>query len=98
MEKFTDIIKYVLLTTIFFVLSTPFFVKCYSDKDYFPLKGAITLPSNIAFSFDNWMVGDYQQKKEEYLNAGFGLRSCFVRLNNQIVFNLFIGDFIYLSV
>lgn len=89
MKTLSNNIKYILLTIIFVVLCTPFVVKLIYTEDFFPLKGAVSLPANVVFEKKDWISGDYQQKKEEYLNAGFGLRSLFVRANNQIAFNLF---------
>lgn len=54
-----------------------------------PLKGAITPAKNKLFSFDGWIEGDYQEKKEMYLNESFGFRNIFVRINNQIAYTLF---------
>ena len=89
MKRLKDIIKHSLLFTIFIVLWTPFAIQYFSNEDFFPLKGAVTLPSDIVFSKKEWISAEYQQKKEEYLNSSFGFRSLFVRLNNQIAFNLF---------
>ena len=54
-----------------------------------PLKGAIVEPENTQFSWGDWMNGNYQEKKEKYLNEKFGFRSFFIRLNNQIGYDLF---------
>ncbi len=54
-----------------------------------PLKGSIKSPENAYFSIKGWLSGDYQTKKEKYLNESFGFRNIFVRINNQIAFNLF---------
>jgi hypothetical protein len=89
LKKLSDIVKHGLLITIFIVLWTPFAIQYFTDEDFFPLKGAVTLPSDITFSKKEWISAEYQQKKEEYLISSFGFRSLFVRLNNQIAFNLF---------
>lgn len=89
MKNFAHTIKCLLLATIFVALWTPFAVKYVTDEDFFPLKGAVTLPENIVFDKKKWISGEYQNKKEEYLNAGFGLRGLLVKINNQIAFNLF---------
>ncbi len=54
-----------------------------------PLKGAIVEPENAKFNLKDWFSGDYQLKKEEYLNSKFGYRSLFIRINNQIAFSMF---------
>lgn len=89
MKQITNSIKYFLLITIFIVLWIPFGIKIATNEDFFPLKGDVTLPSDVTFDKEEWISGAYQQKKEEYLNACFGLRSLFVRVNNQIAFNFF---------
>jgi hypothetical protein len=54
-----------------------------------PLRGAIVNPEDVSLSFEKWFSGEYQTKKETYLNATFGFRELFIRLNNQIAFSLF---------
>lgn len=54
-----------------------------------PLKGAIALPPKTYFKVKDWFSGDYQKKTETFLNETFGFRSSFIRLNNQLAFNLF---------
>ncbi len=54
-----------------------------------PLKGAIVIPSNPEPTTEGWFSGDYQVKKEKYLNDSFGFRSLFVKINNQIALSLF---------
>jgi len=53
------------------------------------LKGDYREIENPKFSFRNWFSGDFQKKKEEYLNVSFGFRNLYVRLNNQIAYNFF---------
>ena len=53
------------------------------------LKGDFRLVEDPHFSFKSWFSGDFQKKKEEYLNTSFGFRNFYVRLNNQIAYNLF---------
>ena len=89
MIKKSNIIKKVLLITIFIVLLIPSFYKIVYKAEIHPLKGDVLLPNDVVFNKLDWLNADYQQKKEEYLNAGFGLRSLFVRANNQIAYSLF---------
>ena len=84
-----NVIKKGLLILVFFALSVPFVIKCFTDTKFYQLKGAYTSPSNATFSKSDWIEGLYQEKKEAYLNAEFSLRDLFVRLNNQIAFSLF---------
>lgn len=83
------IIKKGLLVTIFIVLLIPFIYKTLYKEDFYPLKGDVNLPTDVDFSVKNWFSAEYQQKKEEYLNEMFGLRSVFVRANNQVAYSLF---------
>lgn len=54
-----------------------------------PLNGAVREPVEADFSVKSWFSGDFQSKHEEYMNESFGFRNFFVRLNNQLAFNLF---------
>ncbi len=54
-----------------------------------PLKGAITQTPDTSFSWKGWFAGGYQEQKEKYLNESFGFRNLFIRMNNQVAFNLF---------
>jgi hypothetical protein len=54
-----------------------------------PLKGAITQAPDTSFSFRLWFNGHFQEIREAHLNESFGFRNLFVRLNNQVAFNLF---------
>ena len=89
MKSILDIVRKGLLSLIFIVLFTPFCISKFTNNDFFPLKGSFNLPLDTIFSKEKWISGEYQQKKEEYLNASFGLRNLFVRTNNQIVYSLF---------
>jgi hypothetical protein len=53
------------------------------------LKGDFKQAEEPRFTIKNWFSGDYQKKAEDYLNSSFGFRNFYVRLNNQIAFNLF---------
>ena len=53
------------------------------------LRGAVNYAPDISFDKKEWFQGKYQEEKEKYLNDGFGFRSFFVRLNNQIRYSLF---------
>lgn len=53
------------------------------------LRGAVNYAPDISFEKKEWFQGKYQEEKEKYLNDGFGFRSFFVRLNNQIRYSLF---------
>lgn len=42
-----------------------------------------------SFKIENWFNGEYQKTTEEYLNEGFGFRNLYLRLYNQLKFNVF---------
>lgn len=53
------------------------------------LKGAVTESPKPKFAISKWFEGDYQKEAEIYLNEKFGLRSFFIRLNNQVAYSLY---------
>lgn len=82
-------IRYIILLTILFLLLLPFLqLKLHIFKEN-QLKGVVEQVKEVYFSFDGWTDGTYQEGKEKFINENFGLRTFFVRLNNQIAFNLF---------
>lgn len=54
-----------------------------------PLHGAIVKIEDSTFTVESYLKEDYQQQKEKYLNSEFGFRSWFIRINNQIAFDLY---------
>lgn len=54
-----------------------------------PLKGAITEPEPMEFSVKKWFSGEFQAEKDTIYSQTFGLRSVFIRANNQIDYSLF---------
>ena len=54
-----------------------------------PLKGAIINLPDTSFTWKGWLNGSFQKKKEKYVNENFGLRNIFLRINNEIKFDLF---------
>jgi lipopolysaccharide export LptBFGC system permease protein LptF len=78
---------------LFFFILILFVIPLVQDKFKFiklePLKGAFSETEKKYFSFKNWFSGEYQVQEEKYLNESFGFRNIFVRLNNQLAFNLF---------
>ena len=53
------------------------------------LIGAIVPEEDTVLTYDGWLSGNFQNKKEKYLNENFGFRTIGVRINNQIAFSLF---------
>ncbi len=54
-----------------------------------PLYGTIRVPQKSYLKLKDWFSGTYQKNTEKYLNETFGFRNFFIRLNNQIAFDLF---------
>lgn len=81
--------RYYLFIFLMFLLIVPALQKTFRIINEKPLKGDVSSPPNVKIGIHDWFKTDYQIKKEEYLNEGFGFRSTFVRINNQIDFSLF---------
>jgi hypothetical protein len=89
MRDLPNIIKKSLLIGVFSVLFLPLIQSLITLVVIPPLKGDVSLPNNIDLTINTWISGEYQEKKEEYINDAFGFRSLFVRLNNQVAYSLF---------
>lgn len=82
-------IRELLFFVMLMMLIAPVFQSSFNIVKLPPLKGAITEPVNNHFNAKDWFSGVYQEQKEKYLNETFGFRSSFIRINNQLAFNLF---------
>ncbi len=71
------------------MLVISFFQAQFKFVELAPLRGAITLTEKKDFTLKSWFSGEYQEQEEKYINENFGFRSLFIRVNNQIAFNLF---------
>lgn len=89
MQQLSHIIKKFLLTGMFAVMLIPMLQDTLHLKKVDPLHGDVNLPENIEFDKHDWFSGFYQQEKENYLNASFGFRNEFVKLNNQLAYTIF---------
>jgi hypothetical protein len=54
-----------------------------------PLKGYLYIPEPPVFNDSTWFSGSYQERQEDFSTTFFGLRSLYVRLNNQLDFTVF---------
>lgn len=79
----------ILFYGIFILLLIPWIQSVLNIAYEKPLSGAIKEPVETEFTFTGWFSGEFQSKHEEYINESFGFRNFFVRLNNQLAFNLF---------
>lgn len=89
MKKLNISYKSTLLTLLLGLLFIPWVQNKLQPVTLRPLAGAITQPEYQPFRVKSWFTGEYQEAKETFLNASFGFRSFFVRINNQISFSLF---------
>lgn len=89
MDKNTNKSGRILLYVAMFLAVIPFLQEQFKIIKLEPLKGAIETPVEKDFTLKEWFAGTYQEEEEKYLNASFGFRNLFIRLNNQLAFNLF---------
>lgn len=89
MKKINLSYKSILFTLLLALLFIPWVQNKLHPVSLRPLAGAIAQPEYQPFQLKNWFTGEYQETKETFLNASFGFRNFFVRLNNQISFSLF---------
>lgn len=89
MNDLSGTYKKLLLAGIFVVMLIPMIQDQLHLKKVYALKGDVSLPENIEFDKNDWFDSYYQEEKEKYLNASFGFRNQFVKLNNQIAYSIF---------
>jgi hypothetical protein len=83
-------IKHILLLIILFTISVPLIQKSIElFPEAKPLVGAAYSNTDTIFTLQNWIEGDFQKKKDKYLEQQFKERNFIVRLNNQINFLAF---------
>ncbi len=89
MKDISAKIRGLLFFVLIFLLIIPLIQNKFKFVHLEPLKGAITQTEKEFFSFKGWFSGEYQLREEKFLNETFGFRNFFVRLNNQIAYDLF---------
>ena len=89
MKEISIKLRGILFLLILILLILPLIQSKFNIVKLEKLKGWVNEPEAVRFSIKKWFSGEYQVKQEEYLNEMFGFRSSFVRINNQIAFNLF---------
>ena len=52
------------------------------------LKGAVEKPIQPTLNNKDWFDGSFQSSFENYINACFGFRNSFIRLNNQLAYSI----------
>jgi acetyltransferase AlgX (SGNH hydrolase-like protein) len=74
---------------LFLVMFLPFLQHCFSFVESGKLNGYIVSSPNPTFSYGKWWDGSYQIQKAGFVNDSVGFRPDFVRLTNQIDYDLF---------
>jgi hypothetical protein len=82
-------IRNILFAGILLALATPMLQYTIGFIKTPPLYGAFNAANDTMLSINGWISGEFQSKKEKYLNENFGFRVFCVRINNQIDFSLF---------
>lgn len=82
--------KTFILAGILLFLCGPIIQKVFHiKKNIRPLKGSYVSVKDTAFSVEGWLTGRYQEVKNKYFAQNYGFRNYFVRLNNQLRYDLF---------
>jgi hypothetical protein len=89
MKNTKYLLKPILFGGLLFAMFLPLIQQTFSLVYERDLEGAFTPADDVKFSVDYWFSGDFQDKKEAYLNENFGFRTILVRLYNQIGFSVF---------
>ena len=87
--RIEHIIKNILFAGIVLLLFLPMIQDKKEIIDVHPLNGAITPIETPYFTMDSWLDGTYQIKQQAFLNESFGFRNVFIRINNQLKYNLY---------
>ncbi len=80
--------KKILFGILLLALFLPMLQQGFNFIEVKPLKGAIVNAKDTSFSMNGWLNATYQTTKEKFLNDNFGLRNIFIRINNQIAFDV----------
>lgn len=82
-------IKYILLCGIMAVLFLPLLQENFNLSKIRKLEGDFVPAPDVKFTKKTWYSKEFQEKKEKFLNDNFGYHNTYIRLHNQIGFNLF---------
>ena len=82
-------IKHILLGTIIVFLFLPLIQENFNVPKIEPLAGKYVPAEDTIFSRYAWFSKRFQEKKEKFLQDHFGFHNTYIRLYNQIAFNLF---------
>jgi hypothetical protein len=87
--KYEKNIKTGLVAVFTCMLFLPMIQRNLPLKQIAPLNGAIIKAEKPTFTWKTWFDGTFATSYDTYLNQDFGFRNLFVRLNNQLAFNLY---------
>lgn len=79
----------ILFIIFFALLLMPLVFSFFKTNKKLALKGSIEKPLDPSLNRSSWFSQTYQEEKEEYLKANFGLRNIFTRIDNQIRYSAF---------
>jgi len=82
-------IKRILFSIIILMLLLPLIQVTYLFIKLEPLGGSYVPAEKPVFSWDAWFSDNYQEKFNKYIEEHIGFREFFIRLNNQLDFNIF---------
>lgn len=82
-------IKRILFSMIILVLLLPLMQVIHPFIKLEPLGGSYIPAERPDFFWNAWLSDDYQEKFNKYIEEHIGFREFFVRLNNQLDFNIF---------
>ena len=89
MNNKAHIIKNFLFAGVLFLMLLPLIQNKKELIEIEPLNGAITELEDPYFTKESWLDGSYQKQQQSHLNENFGFRDFFVRLNNELLYNLY---------
>ncbi len=82
-------IKRFLIGAVFILLWSSWIQSTFKFVKEKHLHGDVKEVADVTFDFPLWFSGEFQEKKEDFLNNNFGFRNTCIRINNQIDFSLF---------
>jgi hypothetical protein len=89
MKTKNDLFRFILFLFILILLLVPLAQTKLNLVKTTPLNGFIETPPYKKGTIGEWLSGDYQLQKENYIKETFGFRNIFIRINNQVDFTLF---------
>lgn len=82
-------IKHILLCIIMVFLFLPLMQENFNLSKIRPLAGDYVPADDVPITRATWLNGKFQKQKEKFLHDHFGYHNTYIRLHNQIAFELF---------